>query len=159
VIFTRATRPPDPATLATVARWNPSAPLFHAGFHVARLAEEGRAPEGPAIAVCGVARPGTFVASLAEAGIKPAELLVFRDHHRYSRSDLDRIRSAAVRTGARRVVTTGKDEVKLRGRLEVPLAVVRLQVEIAEPEFWTFLGSRVEAAGGRGAAGESAEAR
>lgn len=163
VIFTRAERPAGPETLAAIARWNPSAAVFHARFRVAGPFDEQGAyaePSGPAVAVCGVARPQTFAAALSEARVRAAELLVFPDHHRYGRSDRNRIHEALERTEAGWVVTTGKDEAKLRGRLAAPLLALRLEVEIAEPEFWTLLESRVGKNACRaGTAGGSASSR
>jgi tetraacyldisaccharide-1-P 4'-kinase len=54
-----------------------------------------------------------------------------------------RIREAAERAGASFVVTTEKDAVKLSGRLTLPLLAVRLSVEVAEPDFFGFLASRL----------------
>ena len=148
IVFTRADEPPGPEALATIARWNPRAPLFHARFTAARIEEEPGATgaSAAAIGVCGVARPRTFLEALSRAAVPVSQLLVFPDHHRYGRRDLARIAAAATRAGAGRIVTTGKDAAKLRGRVGLPLAVVRLDVEIVEPEFWTFVASRIGAA-------------
>jgi len=95
------------------------------------------------VAVCGVANPAGFAASLAELELRPEELFAFPDHHRYSRRDLARIRRAADRTGSVWIVTTEKDAVKLAGRVGLPLLTVRLAVEVEEPEFFPFVASRI----------------
>ena len=71
--------------------------------------------------------------------------MVFADHCRYESADLSRIVAAARRHGAAALVTTEKDAVKLAGRLPPALRVrsVRLDVEIGEPEFFTFVRDRL----------------
>ncbi len=61
------------------------------------------------LAVCGVAMPASFGAQLEQAGAA-VTLLAFGDHHAYGAADVARI---VARAGARAVVTTGKDAVKL----------------------------------------------
>ncbi len=55
-------------------------------------------------AVCGIASPGQFVATLQALGLRPA-LRAFPDHHRYVASDLAGL--------AGPILTTAKDAVKL----------------------------------------------
>jgi tetraacyldisaccharide-1-P 4'-kinase len=95
------------------------------------------------LAVCGVANPSSFAATLAELGLAAEERLDFRDHQRYGARELARIRDAAARAGASLVVTTEKDAVKLAGRTALPLVAVRLAVEIEEPGFFPFLAERL----------------
>lgn len=66
------------------------------------------------VAVAGLASPAGFVSTLSSLGADVVELVEFPDHHRYSASDLARVRSVARQTGADRVVTTEKDWVRLR---------------------------------------------
>jgi len=161
ILFTRADEPPDPSALATVSRWSPGAPVFHARIRPAGLFDETGEPVSPssAVGVCGVARPKTFLDALGQAGIAVSELLVFRDHQRYGDGELAQISRVARRAGAGWVVTTGKDAVKLRGRTDRPLAVLRLKVEIVELEFWTLVTSRVGAPAAKAAPGDSARGR
>jgi len=88
------------------------------------------------VAVAGLASPGGFASTLASLGAEVAELVEFPDPHRYSASDLERVRAAARRTGADRVVTTGKDWVRLR---EGPLSDIE----------WWVLSVRLDMAGDR----------
>ena len=157
ILVTRADEPAACDVREAVARWSPATPIFHARIRAAGLFDSAGTPappSGAALGVCGVARPRSFLASLSSAGIRVAGLLVFRDHHRYGERDVARIRRAAGRAGASWIVTSGKDAVKLRGRVGLPLSELRLEVEIVEPEFWSLVWSRV----GRGEAG-SAEVR
>ena len=71
--------------------------------------------DGPVVAFCGIARPEQFFAGLEAAGLRLAGRIAFRDHHRYTLSDLEKLRAVAARAGAISLVTTRKDEVRLRG--------------------------------------------
>ena len=150
-VFTRVDRDPPPEhALEALARWNPRAPIYTARIGPAGLADENGSivPEGELlqsrfVAVCGVAKPAGFAASMKDLGLTPKETLVFPDHHRYGTADLEGIRRAAERTGSAWILTTEKDAVKLSGRLSVPVLAVRLEVEIVEPGFFAFLGGRL----------------
>lgn len=150
-VFTRVDRAePSRAALAELARWNPDAPVFTARIRAAGLRDErGFAVAGPLLssrrflAVCGIANPGGFTASIAELDLAPEELLAFPDHHRYRRGDLRRIHRAADRTGSAWILTTEKDAVKLEGRTSLPVVTLRLEVEIGETGFFPFVTSRL----------------
>jgi tetraacyldisaccharide 4'-kinase len=68
---------------------------------------------GPVLALAGIAGPDRFVSNLRAAGWTIARELRFRDHHRYSRADVDAIAAAAREAGAAAVLTTEKDLVRL----------------------------------------------
>ena len=150
-VLTRIERDaPAAQALSTLAEANPHAPVFTARLRAAGLYDEKGAPiEPPAltersfVAVCGIARPANFAATLAELGLSAEETLVFRDHHRYTPADVARIHRTADATGGSWVLTTEKDAVKLSGRLRLPLITVRLAVEVAEPGFFPFLARRI----------------
>jgi len=83
------------------------------------------APEGPTLAVAGVAHPEAFAAQVEAVTGVPTELVAFPDHHPYSDADAGAIRT---RAGARTVVTTEKDAVKLQVRAAL-LGPVRVLVQ------------------------------
>jgi tetraacyldisaccharide 4'-kinase len=151
VVFTRVDRgAPTEAARQTLARFAPRAPVFHARIRAAGLRDERGGPIEAVmlpplrvLAVCGIAHPAEFAATLAEAGVSPEERLEFRDHQRYGEHSLARIRAAVERTGASLLVTTEKDAVKLEGRSPLPIVTVRLAVEVDEPGFFAFLSSRL----------------
>ena len=146
-VFTRADRAaPSAEARDELRRRNPGAPVFTARIRAAGLADESGSPVDSAtlagrrfVAVCGIAHPKSFFTSLTELDLAPDELLAFPDHHRYDRSDLERIRRAADRTASAWIATTEKDAVKLRGKTSLPVVVVRLEVEVVEPGFFPFL--------------------
>jgi len=64
-------------------------------------------------AFAGVARPERFFSDLTSAGWNVVGTKSFRDHHYFSRSEIERIAAAAVKARAAIVLTTEKDAVRL----------------------------------------------
>ena len=94
-------------------------------------------PSGePVFAFAGIARPERFFSDLEGAGWRMAGTLAFRDHHRFSTHDVDRIRTQAKAARAAIVLTTEKDAVRLpaAGLHDLRLATVPLVVAIDPPE-------------------------
>ena len=91
---------------------------------------------GPVVAFCGIARPDQFFDGLEAAGLRVAERVAFRDHHRYAARDLERLHNAALTRGAKALVTTEKDHVRLEslarwgsGAVSVLTASLRVEIE------------------------------
>jgi hypothetical protein len=104
----------------------------------------------PVLLVAGIARPARLFAAARRLGFAVAGELAFADHHAYPAASLAKIRAAFAAGGARAVLTTGKDRVKLLGRLDLPLA--ELPVAAApEPAFWAWLADRLAGLGPPGA--------
>ena len=99
-----------------------------------------RRPVQRAIAFCGIARPDEFFQALAGAGVEVVERKRFRDHHRYTTADIERLAERGKRLGCDAFVMTAKDEVKLdaamRARLNAvaPLFTAALTVEFEDEE-------------------------
>jgi tetraacyldisaccharide 4'-kinase len=89
-----------------------------------------------AVAFCAIARPEEFFRALAAAGVDVVAQVSFRDHHRYTAGDMERLAKLARRHGCDQFVTTEKDEVKLDASLRLqlnavaPLRTAALTVEI-----------------------------
>jgi tetraacyldisaccharide 4'-kinase len=102
-------------------------------------------PRGPVVAVAGIARPERFKLALEAAGWTVARLMAFRDHHRFTRRDLDAIVRAGGEPGVTAILTTEKDAVRLLPLrpFPVPIAAVPLDVTV-EPaaEFAAWLDRR-----------------
>jgi tetraacyldisaccharide 4'-kinase len=85
------------------------------------------------VAFCALARPEGFAAMLADAGCGVVETVAYRDHHRYTLGDVERLVALAGRLQASGFVTTEKDAVKLtaamRSRLEEVGAVMTVGLE------------------------------
>jgi tetraacyldisaccharide 4'-kinase len=81
------------------------------------------------VAFAGIASPAAFAATLRELGASD-DVIAFPDHHWYSRDDLRKLARRA--SAADALVTTEKDWVRLRGRLDAgpPLYVVSVALRL-----------------------------
>jgi tetraacyldisaccharide 4'-kinase len=125
--------PADDAPLeAELHRWGWAGPVW-------RLRRHMQVPQidGPAFAFCGIARPEQFLAGLENAGVKIAGQKAFRDHYDYTEHVVERLVEQARGVGARALLTTEKDAVRL-GQLasafppDLPLTTASLQIEIED---------------------------
>jgi len=95
------------------------------------------------LAVSGIGNPASFRTLLEAAGAVVADYCVFPDHHAYSQEDVQKVRQAAERAGAARIVTTEKDAVKLAqfgevAKQEIAIWAVRIELQWIEGfEEWT----------------------
>ncbi len=71
-------------------------------------------PEEPFFAFCGIANPGRFRESLNTMAIQQSGFLALPDHVRYNQAMMTDICRQAVASGARHLVTTHKDFVKIK---------------------------------------------
>ena len=136
----------DPGTKdgieSTIRRFAPALPIVEVAFPPKALVNAGgqrlqldELHETPLVAFCGIGNPTGFAATLASAGLRPAEMIPFRDHHHYGPADLDRLSRRAEALGAAAAVTTLKDLVKIRrdtlpGRAATPLWAVETGCEL-----------------------------
>ncbi len=130
----------------------PDVPIFDVRRHLGPVrplsgtTDFSRLHDAPVLLVTAVAEPGRVAEDLRQAGWTLADVMSFRDHHRYHGDDARQIAARARAVGAAAVVTTAKDAVKLERHLpiDVPVAVVPLDVVI-EPvdEFATWLRTRL----------------
>ncbi len=105
----------------------------------------GPAPDRPAFAFAGIARPERFYNDLEKRGWQLTGRRSFRDHHHYSRRDIEGVCRAARDSGAQVILTTEKDAVRLpRHGYEPPVIPVPLEIVI-EPNFHTWLAERLRA--------------
>jgi tetraacyldisaccharide 4'-kinase len=96
----------------------------------------------PSLAIAGIAAPDRFFNDLRASGWNITASMSFRDHHRYSHRDLERIRCHARAAQAQRIVTTEKDYVRLLPfrPFTVPVTPVPLTIEPDPlPEFTRWL--------------------
>jgi tetraacyldisaccharide 4'-kinase len=119
-----------------------------------QLAESpGRLPQpdqGPVIAVAGIANPARFFRDLRAAGWEVPRELTYRDHHRYSRQDVEAIAGVVRATRAQAVLTTEKDAVRLLPMrpLPVPFAFLPMALDLDVPRtFDAWLAAVAEGAG------------
>jgi tetraacyldisaccharide 4'-kinase len=104
-----------------------------------RRTMEDLAVNGPVATFCGIARPEQFFAGLEAAGVKLAFRRAFPDHFTYTRAVLENLLTEARKTGAKALITTEKDLVRM-GKLalifpdSMPLVATRLRIEIEEQD-------------------------
>lgn len=120
-------------------------------WFVRRTLRFARPVAGRIVAFCGLARPRDFFAMLAEAGVDVAATSVFRDHHRYSLADIERLVELGRAHKADGFVTTEKDAVKLTLKMRERLGVVavpelRVELRAAEEKVTKMVGT-IEMAG------------
>ena len=86
---------------------------------------------GPVAAFCAVGNPKSFFEQLRKSGYELVYEKAFADHHSYSQKDVDGLIAAAQRAGAKGLVTTAKDAVKLRTlSFSLPWHVLQIEIEI-----------------------------
>ena len=91
-----------------------------------------------AVAFCAIGDANGFFHGLRKAGVDLQATIPFRDHHIYTRKDIERLQAAARRSGAQSFLTTEKDGVRLSGafRAELekvcPIVLVGLEVSLRE---------------------------
>lgn len=96
-------------------------------------AEEIRASRTAAF--CGLGNPEAFFALLRRGGYQLAHTQIFRDHHWYTQTDIDRVVRESVSRGAQILLTTAKDEVKLRSlNFDIPCYTADIAIEIENQE-------------------------
>lgn len=84
----------------------------------------------PVAAFCAVGNPRAFFEHLRRDGFELCHERAFPDHHAYARADAEAVSRAALRCGARALLTTAKDAVKLRGLdFALPCYVVDVELE------------------------------
>jgi tetraacyldisaccharide 4'-kinase len=110
-------------------------------------------PAAPVLAVAGIARPQRFFEELRSAGWDVKRTVAFPDHHRYSRNEASGLADAARSAGARAIVTTEKDLVRLLPFRPMPLPVMWLPLSVRidpAPAFRDWLAGRLAAERARG---------
>jgi tetraacyldisaccharide 4'-kinase len=96
------------------------------------------APPARPVVFCGLARPEGFLAMLRDAGVEPAETVLFPDHHACTPDDLARLVEAARHASADGFLTTAKDFVKLTSAMletlqqAAPVHIARLRVTLQD---------------------------
>jgi tetraacyldisaccharide 4'-kinase len=128
-------------------------------FQLVRAAGEARRLDllGPSVpvrtttavlAAAGVARPERFFDELRAAGWDVKQTVTFPDHHRYSRADAERLAETARSAGARAILTTEKDLVRLLPFRPLPLPLMWLPLTVRiepAPAFREWLAARLAA--------------
>lgn len=87
--------------------------------------------ESSVAAFCGLGNPESFFLLVKRGGYRLVHTQVFRDHHNYTQSDIKRVVKDSIARGAQVLLTTAKDEVKLRSLdFDLPCYSVDISIEI-----------------------------
>ena len=123
------------ATLATTL------PVFKANF--VPIGNKGKTGL-PVVAFAGIGRPDKFFSSLGAAGYHVKAKRSFPDHHNYSNSDLNALRSESRKLGAK-LITTEKDFLRLKKseRTDIEAFTVTLSWP-GKDSFSAFLDTKLE---------------
>ncbi len=155
---------PDPATssINLIKEYTPPSRVFTAShdpyFYLIKTGEQssGNAPgkrysphavdrltKDPICGFSGIARNAEFQNTVKRLGFEAENFLEFADHHQYTARDLDEIQTKAENTGARRLITTEKDLVRLSPQNPFPLELIVVGIKVSfgdkQQEFTSFL--------------------
>jgi tetraacyldisaccharide 4'-kinase len=142
VVLTRTEEPAELAPLIETVQKvvGPAVPVFRSrmctfgwrdlnGDHV----EQASLIPRPASAICGVGNPQSFFNHLRREGFELVFERAFPDHYNYQQADVDKVVAQAKQKGARSILTTAKDAVKLASlQFEIPCYVLEIKISIAE---------------------------
>jgi tetraacyldisaccharide 4'-kinase len=106
---------------------------------------------GPVFAFCGIGNPDAFFRNLERWGMTVVGRKAYRDHHHYTKSDVQGLERAARLAGAKALITTEKDWQNLS---TVPLAEMAMYTAVIaldipdESRFFVALQDRIRVARG-----------
>ncbi len=107
-----------------IRHYTANVPIFNSRM---RVKNPPAAMPSPVAAFCAIGNPRSFFNQLPDVVLEKT----FPDHHRYSQSDVDSLIDAARRAGARSLITTAKDAVKLHSiSFSLPYFVLEIEPEI-----------------------------
>lgn len=141
VVLTRTEEPADLASITrAVQKIVGSAPVFRSRMCTSGLhalsgdnVEQASLISQPAGAICGVGNPASFFNHLRREGFELAFERAFPDHYNYQQADVNKILEEAKQKGARSILTTAKDGIKLSAlEFEFPCYVLEIKISIAE---------------------------
>ncbi len=120
-----------------IKEYNSGAPIFFAG-HKPSFVRTISGQEFPpdwlsgkdVYGFCGIGNPYSFRDTLSSTGARLMGFRAYRDHHRYSRWDVERIIKESQRSNAEWIATTEKDIMRLKG-LDLPENLVLLGIEFS----------------------------
>lgn len=121
---------------------NPHASVFQASTTIDKIvrltefeAEMTRLHQvGRTLAFCGLGNPQSFFSRLKLDGIELVGEESFRDHHYYKQQDAEKLDRLAAEFGAKSLITTAKDAVKLSGlEFAIPYYVVEIKLVLDNP--------------------------
>ena len=140
--FLKGSFPDKPVFMGSYHAENLIPRIFHGKYDVISLTQ---VKEMAIYGFCGIAQPGSFKKTLNRLQVNLVGFNAFHDHHSYSPGHVDSICRDAGNAGARALITTEKDFVKLRNIYtgELPLLALPIQLKMAH-DFDRYLLQKIE---------------
>jgi tetraacyldisaccharide 4'-kinase len=111
-------------------------PVFSSTHHLSLSDGDGTpvTPEdlGPAFLFSGIAKNHSFEEGAVSLGVQVAGRHFFEDHHPYTEAEVALLEREAMACGAKVLLTTDKDRVKVRTMASMPLATVSVSMDFKE---------------------------
>ncbi len=158
IVITRANLTKDIGNLKLqISNYNSRCPIFVAGNKTSALikledfsakAQSSLSPTDyrqlttdNSLAFCALGNPNNFFEQLRQEKFKLVSTQKFPDHHYYTQKDIENLVAQADQSGAKALLTTAKDAVKLKGlKFKVPCFVVEsIMVFDGENDFRDWL--------------------
>ncbi len=150
VLLTHADDPAGTEELQSfVRRYRPGLPIFISRHRMVELVHLGTGRTSPLdilrnarlMAVTGIGQPERFFQIFQENEAEIAVGCVYPDHYRYTHNDIEFLEAEAGRLGARTIVTTEKDAVRIRslGRPLESWWAARMELVIDQEEAFESL--------------------
>ena len=145
IVITRADNPDQTKELQReINKLSSGCPVFRSRMTLRGLREVARR-ESPAAtneirassvaAFCAIGNPDSFFSQVRRGGYDVCYAQAFCDHHTYTQADIDRVVRDSITAGAQLLLTTAKDEVKLRSLdFALPCYAVDIAIEIENKE-------------------------
>ncbi len=142
VVITRANLTEDPERLKReIQKLAGNKPVFSSRMEIAGFRDiQGEAVDQlilksqPLLAFCGVGNPQSFFTHLRREGFQLVSTHTYPDHFAYQQPDLDTLERKAESAGARGLITTAKDAVKLRQlHSKLPCYVMDIELSVDQP--------------------------
>ena len=137
IVITRSDQVEDVTSLKnSIQQLAPGVPVFSSRMVTTEIRTLDERPanfdkRGPVAAFCGVGNPDSFFDHLSREGLTPVYSRSFPDHHNYTQADFDGIENSAQAHGAKILLTTAKDAVKLSpASFKLPCFVLDVQILI-----------------------------
>ena len=146
VVLSEATQPQAEAFAEALRPYGFEGPGFASRIHPANptMPDHRELQSGSRVlVVAGIARPHRVADSARELGYEITEILTFPDHHTYPEPTLRKISEKYRTSKADAILTSTKDLVKLRGRLDLPIAELAIRAD-PDPGLFEWLDRQLE---------------
>ena len=112
-----------------IKEYNFDIPIFHTKYEIVNLKSFDMSSRY--LIFSGIGTPQNFKNLLLEKNFNIVEELVFPDHHKYNKEDIDRIKSIALKSNAK-IITTEKDFVKIPKELSNDFCFLNINISIKD---------------------------